>query len=140
MIYFLGGAYFFEGKFKNEQVYAGLKDDKTTNKNDDKETSKSNDKNVNINDDKNINKDETQIISGMNINISAQSYAVSAKKVNEMIKGKTNGEKEVFLTFDDGPSKNTPKGLEILNRYDVHGTFFALGKNIESSEINKEYI
>lgn len=43
-----------------------------------------------------------------------------------------NGEKIVFLTFDDGTSTTvTPKILEILKAYDVKATFFLLGSNIE---------
>ncbi len=33
----------------------------------------------------------------------------------------------VYLTFDDGPSYNTPKVLEILARYNVKATFFVTG-------------
>lgn len=42
--------------------------------------------------------------------------------------------KEVFLTFDDGPSRNnTPKILEILKKNNVKGTFFVVGKNAEQN-------
>jgi peptidoglycan-N-acetylglucosamine deacetylase len=42
--------------------------------------------------------------------------------------------KEVFLTFDDGPSRNnTPKILEILKENCVKGTFFVVGKNAEQN-------
>ncbi|NGO69138.1 polysaccharide deacetylase family protein [Streptomyces sp. SB3404] len=34
----------------------------------------------------------------------------------------------VALTFDAGPSENTPRLLRILKREDVHATFFLLGK------------
>lgn len=34
--------------------------------------------------------------------------------------------KTVYLTFDDGPSKNTPKVLEVLKRYGVKATFFVI--------------
>ncbi|MEG2038225.1 MAG: polysaccharide deacetylase family protein [Oscillospiraceae bacterium] len=37
----------------------------------------------------------------------------------------------VYLTFDDGPSKNTDELMKILARYDVKATFFVLGKNNE---------
>ena len=40
-----------------------------------------------------------------------------------------NGEKIVNLTFDDGPSANTQKILEILDRYNVKATFFVTGNN-----------
>ena len=43
-----------------------------------------------------------------------------------------NGDKIVFLTFDDGTSTtNTPKVLEILKEEDVKATFFLTGQNIE---------
>lgn len=35
--------------------------------------------------------------------------------------------KVVYLTFDDGPSRNTPKVLSILKKYNVHATFFVTG-------------
>lgn len=35
----------------------------------------------------------------------------------------------VALTFDAGPSENTPRLLDILQRKKVHATFFLLGKN-----------
>ncbi len=40
-------------------------------------------------------------------------------------------EKEVFLTFDDGPSINTQKILKILDRYNIKATFFVIGSNVE---------
>lgn len=39
------------------------------------------------------------------------------------------GIKRVYLTFDDGPSQNTDKILDILDRYGVKATFFVVGKN-----------
>ena len=38
-------------------------------------------------------------------------------------------EKVAYLTFDDGPSANTQKILEILDRYNVKATFFVTGNN-----------
>ena len=35
--------------------------------------------------------------------------------------------KKVYLTFDDGPSSNTEKILDILDEYDVKATFFVTG-------------
>lgn len=48
--------------------------------------------------------------------------------------------KEVFLTFDDGPTtKVTPRILEILDEYDVKATFFVIGQNAEKNpELIKE--
>ena len=40
-----------------------------------------------------------------------------------------SNEKIVYLTFDDGPSENTQKILDILDRYNVKATFFVTGEN-----------
>lgn len=41
---------------------------------------------------------------------------------------------KVYLTFDDGPSPNTEKVLDILDRYDVKATFFVVGTACEGNE------
>lgn len=65
----------------------------------------------------------------------AESYSYSAKKVAEKLKSgdySNNGEKIVFLTFDDGTSTTvTPEILKILKDEDVKATFFVTGANIE---------
>lgn len=40
-------------------------------------------------------------------------------------------EKVVYLTFDDGPSENTQRILDILKEYNVKATFFITGANEE---------
>lgn len=59
----------------------------------------------------------------------------------DSIKEVTQGEEQsiafekktkVYLTFDDGPSSNTAAILDILAKYNVHGTFFVVGKEGES--------
>lgn len=47
-------------------------------------------------------------------------------------KGKYSG-KKVYLTFDDGPSKNTDKILDILAEYNIKATFFVTGHTDEAS-------
>lgn len=42
-------------------------------------------------------------------------------------------EKTVYLTFDDGPSVQTPQILEILKEYNVKATFFVVGHDDEQS-------
>lgn len=37
----------------------------------------------------------------------------------------------VYLTFDDGPSKETPKVLEILKKHEIKATFFVVGAMAE---------
>ncbi|MGL4740770.1 MAG: polysaccharide deacetylase family protein [Sarcina sp.] len=74
------------------------------------------------------------IVPGENLIKSAQSYAVPANQVAQIINGKDIGnEKEVFLTFDDGPSpNNTPQILQILKENNVHATFFVVGTFLKS--------
>lgn len=38
-----------------------------------------------------------------------------------------NGNKVIYLTFDDGPSVHTARLLDILNKYNVKATFFVVG-------------
>lgn len=42
--------------------------------------------------------------------------------------GVQDGTRKVYLTFDDGPSDNTEKILEVLKMYDVKATFFVTGE------------
>ncbi len=46
--------------------------------------------------------------------------------------------KVCYLTFDDGPSKNSEQILDILAKYDVKATFFLIGSEIR--EENREII
>lgn len=47
---------------------------------------------------------------------------------DEPLTANQSSSKTIFLTFDDGPSKNTPKILEILKSQGVQATFFVVGK------------
>ena len=47
-------------------------------------------------------------------------------------------EKVVYLTFDDGPSYNTKKILDILDSYDAKATFFVTGRSPEYRESIKD--
>lgn len=61
--------------------------------------------------------------------IKKESY-IKYPKPFEVIRHGKSSEKEVVLTFDDGPDPAyTPKILDILNRYKVKGTFFVVGEN-----------
>lgn len=55
------------------------------------------------------------------------------KKDREADQTKIKG-KKVYLTFDDGPSKNTEKVLSILDKYNVKATFFVIGKTDKFSK------
>lgn len=45
--------------------------------------------------------------------------------------------KVCYLTFDDGPSKNTLEILKILDKYDAKATFFVIGTNSKLEYISK---
>lgn len=51
-----------------------------------------------------------------------------SRKITVLRKDK-EGHKIVYLTFDDGPSQNTAKVLDILKKNKIHGTFFVTGTN-----------
>ncbi|MGL5820956.1 MAG: polysaccharide deacetylase family protein [Sarcina sp.] len=91
-----------------------------------------------------VKKCDYNIVKNGNIIESAKDYATSAEQVKNIINGKTiDDKKEIYLTFDDGPSEYTNKVLDILTKYDVHATFFVLGESLEnkgSDEILKNTI
>lgn len=47
-------------------------------------------------------------------------------------KGPKNTNKQIALTFDDGPHPITHQVLDLLEKYDFKATFFCIGKNIEA--------
>ncbi len=56
-------------------------------------------------------------------------------------KASINNSKVIALTFDDGPSPETLKILEVLHKHQVVGTFFCLGANLrEYPEIAKRVV
>ncbi len=79
-----------------------------------------------------VNKAETN--SGNKSTATSSSVKGSNNEVVQMINGTyKGGGKQIFLTFDDGPSAvNTPKVLNILKKYGVHATFFVLGSNLQT--------
>ena len=61
--------------------------------------------------------------------INTFSYHELVAPEREIIQTK-EGEKICYLTFDDGPSKNTIKILDILKKYNAKATFFVIGNYI----------
>lgn len=51
------------------------------------------------------------------------------KKKLEKLENNNNDEKIIYLTFDDGPTSNTLKILDILKLNNIKATFFVLGYN-----------
>ncbi len=54
------------------------------------------------------------------------------------VENPTDDKKVVYLTFDDGPSENTKKILDILKQYNARATFFITGANKECRPYIKE--
>lgn len=50
------------------------------------------------------------------------------------------GKKVVYLTFDDGPSENTIKILDILKKNNVTATFFVTGTNPDYNSVMKDIV
>lgn len=74
-----------------------------------------------------------EIMPGRNYIKQADSYSYDTELIRKYIRGEQeyDGEKLVFLTFDDGPNTViTPQILEILKKNDVHATFFVVGNRI----------
>ena len=65
----------------------------------------------------------------------AKQYTYDARKIWEKLSNynySNDGNKMVFLTFDDGSSTTvTPEILKVLKENDVRATFFVTGENIE---------
>ncbi|MBP3603988.1 MAG: polysaccharide deacetylase [Lachnospiraceae bacterium] len=61
----------------------------------------------------------------------AETDVLSDQTVSEDYSGY---DRRIYLTFDDGPSSNTSRILDILKQYDVKATFFVLGKTDEQSK------
>ena len=49
-----------------------------------------------------------------------------------------SNEKIVYLTFDDGPSENTKKIMDILAKYNAKATFFVTGRNQKYNYLIKD--
>lgn len=63
------------------------------------------------------------------------------KQINMLAADKVGAEKAeektqvvAYLTFDDGPSENTAKILDVLNLYGVKATFFVIGNDSEEAK------
>lgn len=85
--------------------------------------------------------DKSQTSTAENTNTSTNTNTPTTKPSSETTtSANTSGDKigdsatkkEVFLTFDDGPTTNiTPQILKILDDYNIKATFFVVGQNVE---------
>ncbi len=54
------------------------------------------------------------------------------QKSTRFLEWNIKGVNQVYLTFDDGPTPHvTEKVLDILDEYQIKGTFFCIGRNVE---------
>lgn len=82
----------------------------------------------------------TQAMNAENAQVSGDPMLYTTTGVDEYERTGIGGEdhseedtdvRKVYLTFDDGPSSNTNRILDILADYDVKATFFVVGKEEE---------
>ncbi len=62
-----------------------------------------------------------------------QAAGRARQDTKDLVKEGEQATKHVYLTFDDGPSGNTSRILDILKENDVKATFFVVGKTDEDS-------
>lgn len=115
----------FSSSNKNEQALAGEKDNNRSDKEDSNESKE--------------NKLDNSGYLPLESDPNADDAIIVAERTAGLLKGKLHypvrddGKKVVYLTFDDGPSTtNTPEVLNILDKYNIKGTFFVMGKSIEA--------
>lgn len=68
--------------------------------------------------------------------MNSRDYQIAGNLINNI---KTT-DKVVYLTFDDGPTKETSKIIELLNDLNVKATFFLIGENIEQNREDTKLI
>lgn len=77
--------------------------------------------------------EETGIYTTATVETSSRDIPEAAALVQEPEEDYSMYDKRIYLTFDDGPSRNTDKILDILKEYDAKATFFVVGKTDEES-------
>lgn len=73
---------------------------------------------------------------GIYTTVSVEMSSRSNTQISQLDEGEQTDQvkdKVIYLTFDDGPSSNTNRILDILKEYDVKATFFVVGKTDEES-------
>ena len=66
-----------------------------------------------------------------------ETMAVTEEQQDASTVSEAQAAHKVYLTFDDGPSKNTEEILEIFEKYQVKATFFVVGKE---DSVSKELL
>lgn len=76
-----------------------------------------------------------------NVDIAQSNDVLNEEEKNSEVKDNTEDkfkkepEKVIYLTFDDGPYKNTPELLDLLDKYNVKATFFVTAQFMNEEEL-----
>ena len=99
------------------------------------EEGKANAENTNSEDKSSESNNDTDENASTNVENNNQPATEEEKEFINSVKNIYNGEeKRVFLTFDDGPTKEvTPYILDVLDKYNVKATFFVLGTRVKQN-------
>lgn len=79
--------------------------------------------------------DETDEVAGIYVTTPVEQSLRDTVSMQQTVEAEDEEayQKQIYLTFDDGPSSNTDKILDVLKEYDVKATFFVVGKTDEQS-------
>ena len=98
---------------------------------------------VSMSDNSANSEEESEDNSNDNVDNNNEPATEEEKEFINSINNIYNGdEKRVFLTFDDGPTKEvTPHILDILDKYNIKATFFVLGTRVKQNPdiLKREY-
>ncbi len=98
---------------------------------------------VSMSDNSANSEEESKDKSNENVNNNNEPATEEEKEFIKSVNNIYNGEeKRVFLTFDDGPTKEvTPHILDILDKYNIKATFFVLGTRVKQNPdiLKREY-
>lgn len=116
--------------YANQNEISGITDAAIQNQNINKDSQNNSDSDV-----QESRSDDEKADKFVGVNEEGRKYSYDAVKIAEKLKKgdySNQGDKIVFLTFDDGTSTTvTPKILKILDEYKVKATFFLMGQSIE---------
>lgn len=72
--------------------------------------------------------EEAAAAQGPEVSVEVKELKEDSEQSETDVRSSTQAVKKAYLTFDDGPSPNTGKILDILNGYNVKGNFFVIGR------------
>lgn len=63
-----------------------------------------------------------------------------ALPVGQMVNTIPGNKKVVYLTFDDGPNEYTRQIVKVLDQYQIKGTFFWVGQNLQDKNLAQDLV